>query len=208
MQSRIYGWTELSPPKRLRLSVAFVTVCLLWLVVRSPVAISAGNDPSPNDLPPKQSPSTTIASPPVTITIRTVVTIVRRFPSTVHYRAPVTGPIIDGYRPPANPYAAGNRGIDFGTRFGSSVAAAADGVVTFAGQVGGSLFVVVQHADGVRTTLGYLQAVLVTRGATVRAGQRVGLAGASVHFGARFGDIYIDPTLLLPTEQPGVWLTR
>lgn len=187
--------------------VWLVTMWLLWSLVGPQTASSAALEAQVSNTT-STTLATTETSPPVTITIRTVVTIVRRIPSSVRYRAPVVAPIIDGYRPPLNPYGAGNRGIDFGTRFGSPVAAAADGVVTFAGQVGGSLFVVVQHADGVRTTLGYLQSILVTHGTIVRAGQRVGVSGGSLHFGARFGDLYIDPTLLLPTEQPGVWLTK
>src|SRR4051794_12599798 len=56
-------------------------------------------------------------------------------PVAVHYRAPVDARVIDPFRPPSNPYAAGNRGIDYGVTPGTPVRAAATGVVVFAGQV-------------------------------------------------------------------------
>src|ERR687884_2023890 len=70
----------------------------------------------------------------------------------VVYRPPVDGPVIDPFRPPATPYGPGNRGIDYRTVPGELVRAAADGDVVFAGQVGGSLPVVVLHPDGIRTS--------------------------------------------------------
>lgn len=118
------------------------------------------------------------------------------------------GVIVDPYRPPSNPYGPGNRGIDLSTTPGSPVGAPADGEVVFAGQVGGDLFVVILHADGVRTTLGYLATVLVAAGQQVHAGQWVGTAKSSVHFGARVGPTYIDPMSLLAPQVPKVWLIR
>lgn len=126
--------------------------------------------------------------------------------STIPYGLPVAGPIIDPYRPPSNPYGPGNRGIDFATTPGAPVGAPADGDVVFAGQVGRDLFVVIRHADGVRTTLGFLATILVGAGQHVHAGQWVGTSGASVHFGARVGAVYIDPMSLLAPQMPKVWL--
>lgn len=119
------------------------------------------------------------------------------------YRAPVPGPVIDPYRPPSTPYGPGNRGIDFATTPGEAVAAAADGEVTFAGAVGGGLHVVVLHADGIRTSLSFLAAVLVRRGQRVAVGQPVGRAGATLHFGARRGEAYLDPASLLSGAATG-----
>ena len=124
----------------------------------------------------------------------------------VSYRLPVRGTVIDPFRAPPNPYAAGNRGVEFGTIPGSPVVAAADGVVSFAGQVGGQLFVVVTHADGVRTTYGFLASVAATSATAVRQGDIVGLAAASVHWGARRGDTYFDPMTLLSSGPPRVRL--
>ena len=127
-------------------------------------------------------------------------------PRKVVYAFPVAGAIIDPYRPPSKPYGPGNRGVVLATTPGAPVGAPADGVVVFAGQVGGDLFVVILHADGVRTTLGYLATVLVAVGQRVHAGQWVGRAKSSVHFGARAGPDYIDPLSLLEPQIPKVWL--
>ena len=127
-------------------------------------------------------------------------------PRKVDYAFPVDGAIIDPYRPPSKPYGPGNRGVVLATTPGAPVGAPADGVVVFAGQVGGDLFVVILHADGVRTTLGYLATVLVAVGQRVHAGQWVGRAKSSVHFGARAGPDYIDPLSLLEPQIPKVWL--
>ena len=115
----------------------------------------------------------------------------------IRYRAPVQAPVVDPYRAPAHRYGPGNRGVDYGTEPGQLVGAAADGEVVFAGQVGGSLHVVVLHADGVRTSLSFLAEVLVVRGQTVAGGEPVGRAGSRLHFGARRGEEYIDPGELL-----------
>ncbi|MGH9246723.1 MAG: peptidoglycan DD-metalloendopeptidase family protein [Acidimicrobiales bacterium] len=118
-------------------------------------------------------------------------------PSTVTYIAPVAAPIIDPFRPPATPYGAGNRGIEYDTVPGASVVAAAAGTVVFAGAVAGALHVTVLDADGVRTSYSYLATIEVTRGQRVEQGQAVGTSGETFHFGARIGDAYIDPAALL-----------
>jgi len=87
--------------------------------------------------------------------------------------------------------------MDYATTPGEPVFAAGDGQVTFAGPVAGALHVVVLHADGIRTSLSFLAAVLVSRGQSVVAGQIVGRAGSSIHFGARRGEAYLDPASLL-----------
>jgi len=114
----------------------------------------------------------------------------------VSYKPPVEAPIVDPYRPPPEPWLAGNRGIDYAPGRGTPVKAAADGEVTFAGQVGGELHVVVLHPDGVRTSYSFLDSIAVHRGDRVRQGQVVGTSGDSLHFGARVGDEYIDPRTL------------
>jgi peptidase M23-like protein/putative serine esterase DUF676 len=114
----------------------------------------------------------------------------------VSYRPPVDGPITDPFRPPATPYGAGNRGVDYATKPGRMVGAAAPGDVVFAGPVGNSLHVVVLHADGIRTSYSFLATVGVRRGDRVSAGAPVGTSGSSLHFGARAGDAYLDPTQL------------
>jgi murein DD-endopeptidase MepM/ murein hydrolase activator NlpD len=115
----------------------------------------------------------------------------------LRYQAPVDGPIIDHFRPPGCPWCAGNRGIDFATVPGASVRASAAGIVTFAGTIGHDRFVVVAHADGLRTTYAYLATITVVAGAGVVAGAIVGTAGSELHFGVRRGATYLDPELLL-----------
>lgn len=139
---------------------------------------------------------------------------------------PVDAPVSDAFRPPPNPYAAGNRGLDYATPPGTEVRASAPGEVTFAGQVGGRLHVVVLHEDGLRTSYSFLAEVAVRRGQVVGRGEVVGTSGSSLHFGARAGERYVDPALLfgagpvdvrlVPVEErdpqpPGVerrWLVR
>jgi murein DD-endopeptidase MepM/ murein hydrolase activator NlpD len=120
----------------------------------------------------------------------------------VGYKPPVDAPVVDPFRAPPAPWAAGNRGIEYATPPGTRVGAAADGTVVFSGMVGGSLHVVVRHADGVRTSYSFLRSVLVHRGDEVVQGEPVGTTGDRFHFGARIGDVYIDPALLFGDAGP------
>lgn len=121
------------------------------------------------------------------------------------YAWPVRGPVLRGFQEPAGPYGPGHRGIDIGATLGTPVAAAQEGVVAFSGWVGGSLFLSIDHPDGVRTTYSWLTEVSVRRGDPVGRGQAVARTGAGhpgldpphLHFGARVGEVYIDPMLLL-----------
>ena len=124
-------------------------------------------------------------------------------PPAVAYRPPLDAEIVDTFRPPATPYGAGNRGIDYAAEAGQPVVAAAAGEVVFAGQVGGTRHVVVLHADGIRTSYSFLATTEVRRGQRVEQGDQVGTAGGvPVHFGARAGDDYVDPLILLG-QRPG-----
>lgn len=120
--------------------------------------------------------------------------------SAVSYRPPVdAAPLADTFRPPASDYGAGNRGIDYATSPSQAVHAAADGEVVFAGRIGADRHVVVLHGDGIRTSYSFLGATAVRRGQKVRQGEAVGAADASkpFHFGARAGEAYVDPLVLL-----------
>jgi murein DD-endopeptidase MepM/ murein hydrolase activator NlpD len=129
------------------------------------------------------------------------------------YAWPVQGPVIRGFEPPPDPYSSGHRGIDIGAPFGSDMVAAQDGTVAFAGWVGGSLYISIDNADGVRTTYSWLSAMSVQQGDTVVRGQSIGSTGQGhpgsstphLHFGALVGNTYIDPMLLLqPGEVAGI----
>lgn len=121
------------------------------------------------------------------------------------YAWPVEGPVIRGFEPPPDPFGPGHRGIDIGAPFATPLVAAQDGVVAFAGWVGGSLFISVDHDDGVRSTYSWLSAVEVDEGQTLVRGQAIGHTGQGhpdvptphLHFGTRIGTTYIDPMLML-----------
>jgi murein DD-endopeptidase MepM/ murein hydrolase activator NlpD len=114
---------------------------------------------------------------------------------------PVTGPVVRGFDPPDSPYGSGHRGIDIAAPVGTSVRAAAGGVVTFAGPVGGRLFVTLDHGAGLESTYSFLDALAVRRGDVVSQGQPIGRSGTghagdvvpNLHFGVRLADVYVDP---------------
>lgn len=110
---------------------------------------------------------------------------------------PVEAPVTDPFRPPACEWCPGNRGIEYGPTLGHEVVAAAEGTISFAGPVAGTLYVVVHHPDGTRTTYGMLHRADRARGDFVVAGERLGVAGDRLHFGWRRGDEYLDPTPLM-----------
>jgi murein DD-endopeptidase MepM/ murein hydrolase activator NlpD len=128
------------------------------------------------------------------------------------YAAPIAGPIhvLRPFEPPPTPYAAGHRGADLAAPPGGLVLAAASGRVTFAGPVAGRGVVVIAHPDGIRTEYEPV-APLVASGQTVARGQPIARLrgqhdkwppGQCLHWGARRGDTYIDPMLLLRPLGP------
>ncbi len=112
------------------------------------------------------------------------------------HQPPVDAPIIDPFRPPDQPWLAGNRGVEYDTTNGQVVRASAPGVVTFAGQVGGNFFVTIRHSPDLRTTVGFVTSALVVTGDSVEQGQPIAIAGTTMHFTARREGEYIDPTSL------------
>lgn len=131
------------------------------------------------------------------------------------YRAPLPEPIevLRPFDPPATDYGPGHLGVDLRATRAAIVRAAADGVVSFAGQVAGRGVVVVGHPDGIRTEYEPVQP-LVRVGAHLRAGDPVGelrgrhqgCPGPCLHWGARRGDNYLDPLTLLRPLGPVVLL--
>ena len=91
---------------------------------------------------------------------------------------------------------------------GTPVLAAAPGVVALAEEHffgGNSVFI--DHGDGLFTMYLHLSEILVKPGQEVRAGDRVGLVGATgrasgphLHFGVRWRGARIDPAVLLASE--------
>jgi murein DD-endopeptidase MepM/ murein hydrolase activator NlpD len=129
----------------------------------------------------------------------------RASPAYGQYRWPVRGPVVRPFVPPATPFSAGHRGIDIAAPFGTPIRAPAGGTVSFAGPVAGSLFISIDHPDGVRTSYSWVSAISVKKGQPVTAGEVVGRTGNGdpgssqpvLHFSARFGGQYFDPMLLL-----------
>lgn len=114
---------------------------------------------------------------------------------------PVQGPVVVPFDPPDSPYGSGHRGIDVAVPLGTPVLAPADGTVTFAGPVGGRLFVTVDHGGGVWSTSSFLATLAVRRNDVVSSGDVLGRSGtghagsliAHVHFSVRLDEVYVDP---------------
>jgi murein DD-endopeptidase MepM/ murein hydrolase activator NlpD len=113
------------------------------------------------------------------------------------WRAPVEAPISDPFRAPACRWCPGNRGIEYDTSRGAEVTAVAAGVITFAGSVAGTGYVVIRHADGLRATYGNVSFDNLHVGDLVVRGMRVGSTTGRLHLGVRRGGSYIDPTPLI-----------
>ena len=127
-------------------------------------------------------------------------------PRGVSYLPPMDAPVVDGFRPPATQFSAGNRGIDYAAAEGDPVNSAAPGRVVFAGRIGSQFHVTVLHDDGIRTSYSFLRDVAVRRGDRVEQGQLLGTAAGRVHFGARAGEAYLDPTDLFAGDLPNIRL--
>jgi len=123
------------------------------------------------------------------------------------YRPPVEAPVTDPFRAPLTPFGPGNRGLEYGTRAGQTVRAIGAGVVTFAGSIGGSRYVTVSHADGVRSSYSYLAEILVGERQVLATGAPLGRAGPTFHLGVRCGDAYLDPAAVIGLGS-GRWRAR
>ena len=118
---------------------------------------------------------------------------------------PVAGPVINAFDPPQTPFGAGHRGIDIAVPVGSVIVAPEAATVTFAGKVGGELFVTLDHGGGLESTYSWLSSILVPKRDVVARGQPIALsgrghAGASVphlHLGVKLNDVYQDPMAYL-----------
>jgi murein DD-endopeptidase MepM/ murein hydrolase activator NlpD len=114
---------------------------------------------------------------------------------------PVVGVVIRGFDPPDTPYGPGHRGIDIAAPIGTPVQAAEAGIVTFAGQVGGHLFVTIDHGGGLESTYSFVSEVLVSKNDVVSQGDVIALSGpghpdvfpSHLHFGVKLNDVYVDP---------------
>ncbi|MFN8104739.1 MAG: M23 family metallopeptidase [Acidimicrobiia bacterium] len=115
--------------------------------------------------------------------------------------APVPGPVVARFDA-VGPYSPGHRGIDLGSAAGTVVRAPVAGTVTYVGTVAGNLTISIDAGNGVVVHLSYLASTAVAAGASVHAGDAVGLSGPghrtagaapALHLGLEVDGAYIDP---------------
>jgi murein DD-endopeptidase MepM/ murein hydrolase activator NlpD len=125
------------------------------------------------------------------------------------------GPSDVALEPPYGPYRHFHYGVDIAAPLGTSVTAAADGVVVAVGHtnVGYGNYVVIAHGGGIATLYGHLLDTTVKTGDGVVRGQQIGHEGSTglstgphVHFELRLNDQVVNPMPYLPvlgTNWPG-----
>jgi murein DD-endopeptidase MepM/ murein hydrolase activator NlpD len=120
------------------------------------------------------------------------------------FRWPAKGRIITGFGPKTNGQT--NDGINIALPEGTSIHAAQDGTVAYAGNElkGYGNLVLIRHADGYVTAYAHAKELLVRRGETIRRGQTIAKSGQTgnvdapqLHFEIRKGPAPIDPMPLL-----------
>jgi murein DD-endopeptidase MepM/ murein hydrolase activator NlpD len=113
--------------------------------------------------------------------------------------------------PALGPFKHFHTGVDMAAPFGTTVNAAAAGVVVAVGHsaIGYGNYVVIGHGGGIMTLYGHLLETDVVVGAMVARGQRIGLEGSTgwstgphVHFELRINDAVSDPMPYLLKAQP------
>lgn len=123
---------------------------------------------------------------------------------------PVIGPITGAFGERIDPFngeGAFHSGVDISCRYGQSVLATADGVVSYADFYNGyGRMIEINHGGGVSTRYGHLSGFAVTDGQTVHKGQVIGYVGLSgrstgphLHYEVRIHDIPVNPHKFLRT---------
>jgi murein DD-endopeptidase MepM/ murein hydrolase activator NlpD len=124
--------------------------------------------------------------------------------ATPSFRWPVRGRVIAGFGPKTTGQQ--NDGINLAVPEGTSVKAAEDGVVAYAGNElkGYGNLVLIRHSNGYVTAYAHASSIKVKRGDTVKRGQIIALAGQTgsvsspqLHFEIRKGSSPVDPMPLL-----------
>lgn len=117
------------------------------------------------------------------------------------FRWPVKGRVVSGFG--TKPDGGNNDGIDVAVPQGTSVMAAENGVVAYAGNElkGYGNLILIRHANNWVSAYAHNEEILVKRGDKVRRGQIIAKAGATgsvnqpqVHFELRKGSRPVDPT--------------
>lgn len=116
------------------------------------------------------------------------------------FRWPLPGRVISGFGP--KPGGRFNDGVNLRANAGEAVRAAGDGVVAYAGDAiaGFGNLILVKHAGGWVSAYAHNEALLVNRGARVKAGEVIARAGQTgavsepqLHFELRQGRTPVDP---------------
>ena len=121
------------------------------------------------------------------------------------YRGEITSPF--GWRThPIFGDARYHSGLDIAADYGDTVVAADDGVVAFAGWLGGyGNAVIIEHGNGISTLYGHNSQLIVSEGQSVRKGQPISYIGSTgystgphLHFEVRINGQETDPLAYLP----------
>lgn len=117
---------------------------------------------------------------------------------------PTSHSIVSGFGPRVAPTAGAStyhKGVDIDCPSGSSVIAAASGVVTYTGYFGGGgNTVIIDHGNGLTTLYMHLSSYACSVGQNVSAGQVIAYSGSTgvatgphLHFAVRSGGSYVNP---------------
>lgn len=131
----------------------------------------------------------------------------------VRFQLPVSGRISSDFGNRFHPIDRKTKfhgGIDIAVPKNTPVAAAADGVVKFAGRDDGyGNIVIIEHRDGSETFYGHNEKLLVSAGQSIRAGEVISLSGSTgkstgphLHFEVRVGGVAVNPHKLLSNVLP------
>jgi murein DD-endopeptidase MepM/ murein hydrolase activator NlpD len=188
------------------------------IVAARPVATTPAHNPAPvAAAPAPQAPQRTAAVQPTekarlaTPAVEAAAEAKSEQPSAAgaatSFRWPVRGRVIAGFGP--KPNGQQNDGINLAVPEGTSVKAADDGVVAYAGNElkGYGNLVLVRHGNGYVTAYAHASELKVKRGDPVKRGQIIALAGQTgnvaspqLHFEIRKGSTPIDPTQLMASN--------
>ncbi|MGS2719086.1 peptidoglycan DD-metalloendopeptidase family protein [Paraglaciecola aestuariivivens] len=115
---------------------------------------------------------------------------------------PSSGAVIQGF----SAAEAGNKGLDFSGKLGSSILAAADGKVVYTGNAlrGFGNLVIIKHSEAYLTAYAHNDKILVKEQQWVTANQKIATMGRSgtdkvkLHFEVRYKGKSVDPLRFLP----------
>jgi murein DD-endopeptidase MepM/ murein hydrolase activator NlpD len=127
-------------------------------------------------------------------------------------------PVLARFDPPEVRWGTGHRGVDLGARVGQDLVAPTEALVTFSGVVVDRGVLVLQTANGLRTTFEPVEPLVVV-GTSVQQGDVVARVAATpghcapatcLHWGVLDGERYLDPlalvgvvrVVLLPLRPP------